>query len=44
MPLRVDFVRISKSRFREDFQDCLQIDVDEEGVKGHLLTNADEGA
>lgn len=41
---RVDFVRISESRFCEDFQDCLLIDADEEeGVKDCLLTNADKG-
>ena len=40
MPLRADFVEISKNRFHEDLQDHLLIETDKEkGFKNSLLKN-----
>lgn len=38
--LRIDFVRISESRFHHVFQYRVLIDADKEGVKDFLLTNS----
>ena len=43
MPLRADFVRMSKKRFQEDFQDRLLRDADEKkGFKTSLVRNDDK--